>query len=42
MGDLLLRRHRALRSRTRSVGIVGITRRAAKAVLRGIHGETGG
>lgn len=40
MGDLLLRRHGALRSG--SIGIVRITRRAAKPVLGGIHGETGG
>lgn len=39
MGDLLLRRHWALRSR--SVGIVCITWRATKPVLYGIHGETG-
>ena len=40
MGDLLLRRHWALRSR--GVGIVGVTRRATQPVLGRIHGETGG
>lgn len=40
MGDLLLRRHGALRSR--SVGIVCVAWRAAKAIRSGIHGETGG
>ena len=43
MGDLLLGRHRALRSvGVGSVGVVGIAGRAAKAVLGWIHWETGG
>ena len=43
MGDLLWRRHRALRSvGVGSVGIVGIAGRAAKAILGWIHWETGG
>ena len=40
LGDLLLRRHGTLRPR--SVGVVGITGRATKPILWGIHGETGG